>query len=44
MNCQIINDLESFKKNSDLVVANRLSVELDDIKEKVFTRDIYLNS
>ena len=44
MNCQIINDLESFKKNSDLVVANRLSVELDDIKEKVFTRDLYLNS
>ena len=43
MNCQIINDLESFKK-FDLVVANRLSVELDDIKEKVFTRDIYLNS
>lgn len=38
---EIVNDLEEFKKRSDVVIANRMSDELLDIKSKVYTRDIY---
>ena len=37
----VIKDLDEFKKRSDIVVANRYAQELDDIKEKVYTRDLY---
>ena len=37
----VTKDLESFKKLSDIVVANRMSPELEDISEKVYTRDLY---
>jgi len=38
---EVITDLVSFKKKSLLIVANRYSKDLDDVKEKVFTRDIF---
>ena len=38
---KIIKDLEEFKKLSDVIVANRLSENLLDVKEKVYTRDIF---
>ncbi len=38
---KVIKDLEVFKKLSDIVVANRLSSEILDIKDKVYTRDIF---
>ncbi len=38
---RIYNDLDSFKRESDVIVANRFSKELDDVKEKVYTRDLY---
>ena len=38
---EVINDLVSFKKRSSVIVANRLNIELNDVKDKVFTRDIY---
>lgn len=41
MDCMVINDLDSFKKLADIVVANRMSDSLNDIKSKVYTRDIY---
>lgn len=34
-------DFSLFKKNSDIIVANRMAKELMDVKSKVFTRDIY---
>lgn len=37
----VLNDLSAFKKTCDLIIANRYSHELDDIKEKIFTRDIF---
>lgn len=43
-NAELVNDLDSFKKLSDLIVANRMSIELSDVKEKVYTRDIFNNN
>jgi len=37
----VLNDISEFKKMCDLIVANRYDPHLDDIKAKVFTRDLY---
>jgi len=41
-NCQIINDLNEFKTMSDIILANRLEDALEDVKTKVYTRDLYI--
>lgn len=38
---RVIADLEEFKKISDIIVANRLSDDILDVKEKVLTRDLF---
>ncbi|WP_373018210.1 nucleotide sugar dehydrogenase [Thiomicrorhabdus sp.] len=40
-NSRVINDLETFKAQSDIIVANRLDQNLEDVLEKTYTRDLY---
>ena len=40
-NSIVITDLEEFKSMSDIIVSNRLCSELNDVEEKVYTRDLY---
>ncbi|MDD5400406.1 MAG: nucleotide sugar dehydrogenase [Sulfurimonas sp.] len=40
-NSRVIKDLDEFKKISDVIVANRLSEAITDVKAKVYTRDIF---
>lgn len=42
-NSKVIKDLDAFKAQSDIVVANRVTDEILDIKEKIYTRDLYGN-
>lgn len=38
---QVIKSLSDFKKTADVIVANRLSIELEDVRSKVISRDIF---
>ncbi len=40
-NSKVITDLDEFKAMSDIIVSNRMSKQLEDVKEKVFTRDLF---
>ena len=39
--CTVIHDLDEFKQKSDVILANRFNQEIEDVLEKVYTRDLY---
>lgn len=40
-NSKVIQDFNEFKKTCDVIIANRLTDDLNDVKDKVYTRDLY---
>ena len=40
-NSKVVNDLESFKREANVIIANRKTTDLSDVTEKIYTRDIF---